>query len=156
MPLTSWTGLTTAVLMIFALLQVSTAANLKSQSEIFQADLTHRVIFDSHSADLDKADLAEAAAFAERLADIPGLRLTITGFAVETGSRLSDRHLALARARALRQALVEAGFPKERTLLLVELLAPVDDETAGGDSGSDATGDRSLSPYRAEARPYAP
>ena len=156
MRLTSWTSLTTAVLMLFALLQVSTAANLKSQSEIFQADLTHRVIFDSQSADLGEAARAEAVAFAERLADVPGLRLAITGFAVETGSRLSDRHLALTRARALRKAFIEAGFPKERTLLQVELLAPVDDKTAGGEGRSGSSGDKPISPYRAEARPYAP
>lgn len=103
--------------------------------------------FESDSDDLPDAARTEAAAFAASIRDREGLRLVITGYAAQTGDRLQDRHLALGRARALRQALLEAGFPRERTVLEARVMAP-------GAGASDAS-TRPQTPHRAEARAFA-
>jgi outer membrane protein OmpA-like peptidoglycan-associated protein len=151
MRIASGTGFVIAFLLLLPASQVLTAAGLKSQTEVHVNDLSYQVSFESESSEMGEAERARAGAFGKRLAHLLDLRLAITGFAAQTGNRLQDRHLALARARELRKALVDAGFPKERTLIQAKVVAP-----GAGETESETAPEGPLSPHRAEVRPYAP
>ncbi len=73
------------------------------------------VFFTADSASLDQAAQAVVANAAGLAKEHPNATVRVLGFAApDSGSAQFNRTLALARAQAVRDALVEAGIPRQR------------------------------------------
>jgi outer membrane protein OmpA-like peptidoglycan-associated protein len=88
------------------------AAMVRLPASAVEEPLTE-IHFDTGSAALSPGGLAHAAAAAVMLGDMPLERVRVLGFTDRTGSPERNHVLALARARAVADFLVRAGFPAE-------------------------------------------